>query len=159
MRIFARNASNRKAVAAIRCDVYFGSHFIKVQQLERVGAHLRVKTQKRQTDYSIVVVTQAQLTTRSQHAIADVTIGAASSNLEVARQLSARQANNDLVANHKVARATNDAAHVVAAIRGFLTLTCNANLTPTNGLAIRLGLFDKLKNLANNERASHAKAV
>jgi hypothetical protein len=68
-------------------------------------------------------------------------------------------ANNHLVANFKVARATNDAANIFATIGGLLTLRSNANLTPANGLAIALRLWDEFKNLTYNNRTGHAESV
>ena len=83
-----------------------------------------------------MIVAEIQLSRRSEHAVADVTVGRPGRNVKVAWQGCARKANYNFVADLEVACATNDSANIIAAVGCLAALWCNANLAPANGLAI-----------------------
>jgi hypothetical protein len=111
------------------------------------------------TNDSRVVIAEIQLASRRHHAIADVAVCAARSDLEVSRQNGARKANNHLVADFKVASATHDAADVFAAIGGLLTFGSNANLTPTDCFSVALWLSNEFEDLTNDNGTGYAESV
>jgi hypothetical protein len=79
--------------------------------------------------------------------------------VEIAWQNCTRKADNNLVADLEVARATDDAANVFATISGLLTFCGNSNLAPANGLSVALWLRDELKDLTDHDRAGYTKSV
>jgi hypothetical protein len=104
-------------------------------------------------DDASVVIANAELSSRSHHAIADVTIGRASCDSEISRQNGTWKANHNLVANLKVASSADDAANILAAIGSFCACRSDANLAPANGFAIALWFGDEFENLADNQWA------
>jgi hypothetical protein len=79
--------------------------------------------------------------------------------MEISWKCRPRQANDNLVANLKIASPTDNATYISATIGSRAALRRYANLTPTNGLAIRLSLRRELKNLTDNDWPSNFKLV
>jgi hypothetical protein len=88
-----------------------------------------------------------------------VPVCAARGNVEIAWKHCTRQTNDNLVAYFKIASAAHDTANVLAAIGSLLTFSGHANLTPANGLAVALRLWDELEDLTDNNRAGDTESV
>ena len=106
-----------------------------------------------------MIVAEVELSGRSEHAVADVTVGRSGRNVKVAWQGCARKANYNLVADLEVACATDDSANVFTAVGCLAALWRNANLTPANGFAVGLLFGRELENLADNYGAGYLECV
>ena len=106
-----------------------------------------------------MIVAEIQLSRRSEHAVADVTVGRPGSNVKIAWQGCARKANYNFVADLEVACTTDDSANVFAAVGCLAALWRYANLAPANGFAIGLLFGSELENLTDNYRAGYLESV
>ena len=157
---FAGDTAQGECVAAVRSHVHLGRLVVQAQQLHRVGADLGVQAQGREHQDAAVVVADAQLAGRGNHAGRLVAVGLTGGNRETAGQHGAGQGHDDLVAGLEVVGAADDALHAggldALAGQGLLpTLRNHAHLAPVHGLAVRVGLGFHRENLAHHNRARH----
>ena len=154
----AGNTAQRERVTAVRGHVHLSSLIVQAQQLHRVGANLRVQAQSGQHQDAAVIIANAQLTGRGDHARRLVAVSLTSGNRETAGQNSAGQGHNNLVAGLEVVGTTNNALNAgrLNALTGqslLLALRNHTHLAPVHGLAIRVGLRLHGKHLTNHNRA------
>src|SRR5699024_3339966 len=131
------------------------------EQRDRVVTGLTGQTKIRQNDDAGVVLTEAELLGRADHAIGLVTVGLASSNLEVTGQDSSGQAGDDEVAGHEVVRTADDAAaghlgtglRVLRIVLGFVVFGADVDAAPVDGLAVRVLFLDEFEHAADDEGA------
>ena len=90
-----------------------------------------------------MVVTDAELAGRADHAVGDVAVGLAGADGEAAGQHRAGQRDDDEVADGEVVRAADDAARLRFA---------DVDLTPADGLAVLLRLVVQVEDPADDER-------
>ena len=156
----ASDTAQGECVAAVRGHVHLSRLIVQAQQLHRVGANLRVQAQGRKHQNAAVIITNTQLTGRSNHAGRLVAVGLTSGNRETAGQHGAGQGHNNLVTGYEIVGTTNNALHAggLNALTGqglLLTLRNHAHLAPVHGLAVRVGLGFHREHLANHNRARH----
>ena len=156
----AGDTAQGERVAAVRGHVHLSRLIVQTQQLHRIGAKLRVQAQGREHQDAAVVVADAQLAGRGNHAGRLVAVGLTGGNREIAGQNSAGQGHNNLVAGYEIVGTTNNALNTgrLDALTGqglLPTLRNHAHLAPVHGLAVGVGLGFHRENLAHHNRARH----
>ena len=121
---------------------------VEAEQRDRVRAELGVEAELVEAQDAVVLVAEAELARRGDHAVGDVAVGLARGDRERAGQHGAGQRHDDLVADEEVVGAADDAAHGVAAVGRGLALGGDTHLAPADGLAVGLRLVDELEHLA-----------
>ena len=154
----ASNTAQRERVTAVRGHVHLSSLIVQAQQLHRIGTKLRVQAQSRKHQNAVVIITNTQLTSRSNHASRLVAVGLTSGNRETTGQNSAGQGYNNLVAGYEIVGTTNNALNAgrLNALTGqslLLAFRNHTHLAPVHGLAVRMGLRLHREHLTNHNRA------
>ena len=108
VRQLAREAADRQRVAAVRGRGQLDHGVVEAEQLGRVVT--RARGARGQHEDAGVVLAEAELAGRADHAVADAAVGLAGRDGEAAGQDRARQRDDDQVALGEVARAADDAA-------------------------------------------------
>ena len=154
----ASNTAQRERVTAVRGHVHLSSLIVQAQQLHRIGTKLRVQAQSRKHQDATVIIANAQLTSRSNHASRLVAVSLTSGNRETTGQNSAGQGHNNLVAGYEIVGTTNNALNAgrLNALTGqslLLALRNHTHLAPVHGLAVRVSLRLHGEHLTNHNRA------
>ena len=92
VRVLARDAAHRQRVAAVGRDVDVDRDVVEAEQRDRVGADGRVDAEFDEAQDAGVLVAEAQLLRRGDHAVRDVAVGLARRDRERAGQDRARAA-------------------------------------------------------------------
>ena len=161
LRIFASDAAHRQLVAAVGGDVDVEGDLVEAEQRDRVIAGLTGQAEVGQDDDAGVILAEAELLGRADHAIGLVTVGLASSDLEVTGQDGSGQAGDDEVAGHEVVGTADDAAaghlgtglRVLRIILGFVVFGADVDAAPVDGLAVRVLFLDEFEHPSDDEGA------
>src|SRR5699024_10744424 len=161
LRVFTGDAAHRQLVAAVGGDVDVEGHLIEAEQPDRIIAGLTGQAEVSQDDDAVVVLAEAELLGRADHAIGLVTVGLASSDLEVTGQDCSGQAGYDEVTGHEVVGTADDAAagylgtglRVLRIILGFVVFGADVDAAPVDGLAVRVLFLDEVEHATDDEGA------
>ena len=148
--VLARDASDREGVPAVGRDVDLDGEVVQAEEGDRIRAHLGVEPEARKTKDAVVLVAETQLASRGDHAVGDVAVGLARGDREGTRQHGARQRDHDLVTDHEVVGAADDAARL-----GFADI----HLAPVDRLAVGLRLGSELEHLPDDDGTRQLEAV
>ena len=148
-RRLAGDAAQGEPVGAVGVDLELDDLLSEAEGVERVVAGLTGVG--RQHDDAVVVVADAELAARADHAGGDVAVGLAGGDLEASWQHASRQDHDHQVAGPEVVGAADDALRLPGAVG-----VGDVDRAPVDGLAVLLGLGLHGQDLADHERALDA---
>ena len=142
----AGDAPERERVGPVGVDLELDDLVAQRQHVERVVAGLpRVGGQH---DDAGVVLAEAELLGRADHARGDVAVGLARADREAAGQHGTREHDDHEVAGREVVRAADDALRLTRAVR-----VADVDGAPVDGLAVLLRLGLHGEHAADHQRA------
>ena len=145
-RRLAGDAAQRQRVGAVGVDLELDDGVVEPEEGPGVVAGL--PRAGRQHDDAVVVLAEAELAGGADHAGRDVAVGLARADLEVARQHTAGEHDDDEVAGREVVRTAHDALRLTAPVG-----VGDVHRAPVDRLAVLLRLGLHRQDPADDERA------
>ena len=155
--VLAGHSADAQRVAAVRGDVDLDGLGVQTEQRDGVGADGYVpQTQLGQPDDPGVVVTQAELRGRANHALGDVSVGRAGRDREPTGQQGTGTDHDDRVSGLEVVRPADDAHRTALPVVADVP---HIDAAPPYRLAVPLRLVDELEHPPDHQWSAHPAAV
>ena len=160
--VLAGDPAHGEAVAAVRRHVDLDDLVAQAEQGDGVVAGRQtgrcvLTEQLGEDDDAVVVLAQAQLGGRADHAVGDVAVGLACRDLEPAGQHPTGQHDDDEVAGSEVVGAADDLLGLV--LGHPLAVVAHVDGAPVDRLAVLLGLGLDAEDSTHDQRAGEVPAV